>query len=105
MKLSLAGFILLWPIMAVRAAEPMGHNYKPEGGYVPDAKTATKIALAVWEPIYGASHIAAQKPYRARLTNGVWIVQGTLSSGRVGGVALAEISKDDAKVLRVSHGK
>ncbi|HLC40880.1 MAG TPA: YbbC/YhhH family protein [Methylomirabilota bacterium] len=87
------------------------HSYKPPGGYVPDAETATKIAVAVWEPIYGREKIASQKPYKARLVGGVWIVEGSLPespSGRVlvvGGVAIAEISKDDGRVLRVSHGK
>jgi hypothetical protein len=32
---------------------PIAHNYKPAQGYVPDAATAIKIAVAVWEPIYG----------------------------------------------------
>ena len=81
------------------------HNYKPPQGYVPDAATAIKIAVAVWEPIYGAEKIASEKPYVAVLDNGVWRVRGTLPKNWLGGVAEAEVSKDDAKVLRVSHGK
>jgi hypothetical protein len=73
-------------------------------GIVPNAQTAIRIAVAVWEPIYGAAPIAAQKPYRARLEKGVWIVEGTLHSD-LGGVAVAEISKSDGRVLRVSHGR
>jgi hypothetical protein len=73
---------------------------------VPDAKTAIRIAVAVWEPIYGEEQIAGEKPYTARLsTNGVWIVEGTLPKGYVGGVAIAEIAKEDGKILRVSHGR
>jgi hypothetical protein len=87
------------------AGEDSEHNYKPEAGYVPDAKTAIKIAVAVWSPIYGEKHIANEKPYNAVLTNGVWVVQGSLPKDLVGGVAVAEISKDDGKILRVSHGK
>ena len=30
---------------------PTEHNYKPLQGYVPDAATAIKIAVAVWGPI------------------------------------------------------
>ena len=93
----LAGFVL--------AAEAPKHSYKPDAGYVPDAKTAIKIAVAVWEPIYGEKQIAKQKPYHATLTNGVWMVEGTFHGSGFGGVAVAEISKDDATVLRVSHGK
>jgi NTF2 fold immunity protein len=85
--------------------ETVPHNYKPPDGYVADAGTAIKIAVAVWEPIYGADHIAGEQPYQANLTNGVWTVEGSLPKGWLGGVAVAEIAKDDGKVLRVSHGK
>jgi hypothetical protein len=90
--------------------ETVPHNYKPPDGYVADAGTAIKIAVAVWEPIYGADHIAGEKPYQANLTKGVWTVEGSLPEGgvgdvAVGGVAVAEIARDDGRVLRVSHGK
>ena len=81
------------------------HNYKPEGGYVPDEKTAVAIALAVWVPIYGEKQIRKQKPYKAELRDGIWYVSGSLKDGWVGGVAEAEIVKDDARVIRVTHGK
>ena len=87
------------------AAEIEKHNFKPPNGYVPNAPTAVKIATAVWEPIYGEEKIANEKPYIAVLTNGVWIVEGTLLKDRKGGVAVAEISKDDGRILRISHGK
>ncbi|MFM8886283.1 MAG: hypothetical protein ACKOKC_07710, partial [Chthoniobacterales bacterium] len=48
------------------------HPAKLKQGFVPDAKTATRIAVAVWEPIYGSAQIAKQKPYRTVLTNGIW---------------------------------
>ena len=54
---------------------PAEHNYKPPQGYVPDAATAIKIAVAVWEPIYGQEQIAQQKPYKAVLVKGVWKVE------------------------------
>jgi hypothetical protein len=102
-------FIVLFMSLAaflVFAADTAKHNYKPKEGYVPDAKTAIRIAVAVWEPIYGASQIATEKPYHARLdTNGVWTVVGSLPSSTPGGVAVAEIAKDDGRILRVSHGK
>jgi len=72
---------------------------------VPNQETAIKIAVAVWEPIYGANEIAGEKPYQARLTNGVWIVEGTLPKDVVGGVAEARIAKNDGRILKVSHGK
>lgn len=87
------------------AQSPAPHNYKPAAGYVPDAATAIRIAVAVWNPIYGEKQIASEAPYRAALKDGVWIVEGSLPKGYVGGVAIAEISKDDAAVRRISHGK
>ncbi len=87
------------------AAETNNDNFKPKDGYVPDAKTAIKIAVAVWEPIYGEKQIATEKPYHAYLTNNVWTVAGSLPESVSGGVAVAQIAKDDGKILRVIHYK
>lgn len=81
------------------------HNYIPPQGYVPDAETAITIAVAVWIPIYGEAQIAQEKPYTAVLLNGIWTVQGSLPKEMLGGVAIAEISKIDGRVIRVSHGR
>ncbi|MFA5252646.1 MAG: YbbC/YhhH family protein [Phycisphaerae bacterium] len=97
--------VLVLAIAAIVIAEGK-HNYKPKEGYVPDEKTAIRIAVAVWMPIYGEKEIEEEKPYRARLDKGVWTVEGSLPKGYdKGGVAEAEIGKDDGCILRVSHGK
>ena len=102
---TLSAFVLALVVAASQAvAADKPHNVVPPNGYVPNEETAIRIALAVWEPIYGASQIAEQKPYRARLERGVWIVEGT-SHAEMGGVAIAEIAKADGRVLRVSHGR
>jgi hypothetical protein len=87
------------------AQETAPHGYYPKDGYVPDADTAIRIALAVWEPIYGKAQIEKEKPYRACVKGGIWIITGSLPSGWRGGVALAEISKKDGQILRISHGR
>jgi hypothetical protein len=94
-------------ILSVQAfgADEQKHNFKPTVGYVPDSETAIRIAVAIWEPIYGRKQIEGQKPYRATLKDGVWTVEGSLPDGWLGGVAVAEISKSDGRILRVSHGK
>ena len=79
--------------------------YVPVEGYFPTAEVAIRIAVAVWEPIYGTQAIAEEKPYKATLAEGVWTVEGTLPERKKGGVALAEISKRDGRILRVAHGK
>jgi len=97
--------MLIFPSAAVLAQPAGPHNYKPTAGYVPDAATAIRIAVAVWGPIYGEKKIASEAPFRAVLNGNVWVVEGTLPKGSVGGVAAAEISKNDATVLRISHGQ
>jgi hypothetical protein len=80
-------------------------NYRPPRGCVPDAATAIRIAVAVWEPIYGRKQIQREKPFHAELRHGVWRVYGYLSPNTPGGVAEADISQKDGKVLRVIHGE
>ena len=81
------------------------HSYGPREGFVPDAATAARIAEAVLVPIYGARQIRSEQPLRATLRGEVWQVTGHLPAGHVGGVAVVEIAKRDARILRVSHGQ
>ena len=90
---------------ATSGSTPRPHSYVPPAGFVPDKATAVRIAVAVWIPIYGEKNIKGETPYHAALRNGVWTVEGSLPKGWVGGVAIAEISKRDGRILRVSHGK
>lgn len=89
----------------LKAEEGTKHNYKPASGYVPDGETAITIAVAVWNPIYGKENIEKKKPFKATLKEGIWNVTGSLPTGWMGGVPEAEISKDDGRILRISHGK
>ena len=79
-------------------------GFKPKVGYVPDEQTAISIAVAAWIPIYGKKQIEKQKPYKAVLKDGVWLVTGTLKHA-VGGTAEARIAKADGRILGISHGK
>jgi hypothetical protein len=100
------GLVVVAAIAAIVIADSK-HNYKPKEGYVPDEKTAIRIAVAVWIPIYGEKRIEGEKPYQARLNSGIWTVEGSLPEGEnvLGGVAIAEIAKDDGRISRVSHGE
>jgi NTF2 fold immunity protein of polymorphic toxin system component len=91
-----------------------GQGYKPKEGYVPDSATAARIAEAVLIPVYGDKQIESEKPFTAKLKDGVWIVSGTLrcpdgkggtTSDCVGGVAVVQISKVDARILSMVHYK
>ena len=97
-------FFLLICVASV-AQTPARFSYKPPAGYIPDGATAIRIAVAVWEPIYGQKQIASEAPYSARLKDGVWLVEGHLPKGWVGGVAEIEIAKNTGEILRLSHGQ
>jgi NTF2 fold immunity protein len=106
-----------WAVLACTvlvASELFGQGYKPASGYVPDSKTAVKIAEAVLAPVYGEKHIESERPFTTTLKDGVWTVTGTLrcpdGKGGIttscdGGVAEVRISKDDARILFMLHGK
>lgn len=81
------------------------HSVKREGGFVPNENTAIQIAIAVWTPIYGEDNIKKQKPFNAKLQDGIWHVSGSIPKNTKGGVAIAEIQQMDAKIIRISHGK
>ena len=95
--------VLVLPAFSVDDLKP--HTVIPKEGLVPNEQTAIAIAVAIWIPIYGQQNIDKQKPFKAWLKDGVWHVAGNLPKNMVGGVAIAEIQKTDAKVIRVSHGK
>lgn len=93
-------------LLAMTAGAPaQEHNVRRPQGYVPDAATAVRIAVAVWTPIYGAERIARQRPYTATLADGRWTVEGSLPRGMLGGTAIAVIAQEDGRVLRISHGR
>lgn len=89
------------------------------GAAVPQAAvqgvdSAVKIAEKALRKMYGKRKIESEKPLNAKLDGNVWVVTGTLhcrdSKGNetgmcVGGVAEARISKDDGRVLSVTHTK
>jgi hypothetical protein len=77
------------------------HGIRPEEGFAPDSETAIQIALAVWRPIYGKDAIPTSAACAAMLgKEGNWSVEGPLA-GDVGGVVVAEISKDNG----VAHAR
>jgi len=94
----------------------LAHNYKPPSGYVPDSGTAVRVAEAVLVPVYGQKQIESEKPFRAELNDGTWTVSGTLKcpdgkswfgteSRCDGGVTVIQISKDDGRIISMTHGK
>jgi hypothetical protein len=79
-------------------------HYRPKNGFVPDEKTAIRIAEAVLTSIYGEKQIKSEEPFSAKLHNGVWTVEGTIAEGVEGGVAIIKISKAHGTIISVTHG-
>jgi hypothetical protein len=98
-KLLSLTFFLIFGVCMTLAGAP------PKNGYVPNEKVAVAIAEAILVPIYGQKLINTEKPFHAKLIDKVWVVEGTLAPNIDGGVATVKISKRDACVLSVMHGK
>jgi hypothetical protein len=103
----LPGVLLLLLALPICAAYAGGqqHSYRPKRGFVPDPATACSIAEAVLIPIYGRVTVRREKPFKATLHGDTWVVVGTLREHHRGGAARVELSRLDARILRVTHGR
>jgi hypothetical protein len=73
--------------------------------YSVDKKEVIAIAEQKWLEVYGVS-IHKQKPFVAEKKNdSIWIVQGTLSKNKIGGVAYAEVNLKTKQVIKYTHGE
>jgi hypothetical protein len=97
------------------SASAFGQGYTPKKGFVPDSSTAIKIAEAVLIPVYGEKQIESERPFIAHLNGDTWTVYGTLwcpdgKGGKTegtcfGGVAMVHVSRLDARISDMGHGK
>ena len=92
-----------WPMLTTE-----DKGYMPENGFVPDEKTAIKIAKIVWEPIFGAKHLIWNKfRYRIRLVNEgnreIWVIEGVSWWTSLGGGPFIKIDKEWGTIIEVSH--
>lgn len=69
---------------------------------------AIKKAETILVNTYGES-VLEQRPFRAKLDGGFWIIDGTLNCPKAsickGGTAHIELSKKDGHIRKVIHGK
>ena len=73
---------------------------------MPDSVTAIAVAEAVLRPVYGSAQVNSERPFTAKLVGDHWVVEGhALPANMLGGVAMVEILKADARILRMTHGK
>lgn len=87
----------------VRQQIKSSHGFVPKNGYVPDKDTAIAIAYSVAMPIYGKEKVDAEKPLRAELEGGTWIVLGTLHGATSGGTLIVQIDQATGRISYLSH--
>jgi hypothetical protein len=96
-------FALVPPMTGSTASSDKG--WMPVEGVVPDVITAQKIAEVIFVRFYGAEEISREKPFSTTFRDGVWVVEGNLPQGTLGGVAEVHISKTDGRILYLFHGR
>ncbi|MFZ4798968.1 MAG: YbbC/YhhH family protein [Bacteroidia bacterium] len=105
MKISYKFLIALFAIGLFCCNATKFESIKHNSNYVPDEKTAIKVAEAIFIPIFG-DKVLKERPFKAKLMDDeIWLVEGSLPRGAVGGVATMEIQKSDCKILTVYHTK
>lgn len=87
----------------VRQQIKSSRSFMPRDGYVPNKETAIAIAYAVAVPVYGKETIEAEKPLRAELAEGKWIVLGTLQKVTAGGTLIVQIDQKSGKICYLNH--
>ena len=101
----LVGIFLLLGAICTFSRDAQKSSYKPKNGFVPDSRTATRVAEAILSPIYGEERVAVERPFSAELEGNTWTVRGHLQPGSVGGVAEIQISKETCQIISINHGK
>ncbi len=72
---------------------------------VPDSTSAVIAAVSAWLPVYGFE-VYNEMPFKAILIGDtLWVVEGTLPKGMLGGVAEARILKRDGRIRGIRQGK
>lgn len=104
-KLRLSALVVLSTLIIGSHAVADERNGQPPVGPVSDEAAAINIAVSFWERIYGKEKIEQQKPHKAVLKGSVWHVSGSLPKGSKGGVAEADIRKNDGYLINIWHGK
>jgi len=78
-------------------------NAMPGRGAVRSAAAAVKLHEVTAGTVFGAAHVAQQKPFFAIRSGEYWVVYGTVPGGELGGTAVTVIRANDGGVLGVVH--
>jgi len=77
----------------------------PTAGYVPDALTAQRIAVAVWQPLYGHLMKRHHACSVVLVADSAWAVRSGKQPSAKGGGPYMLINKRDGRILEVSYQK
>ncbi|MHB1156029.1 MAG: NTF2 fold immunity protein [Phycisphaerales bacterium] len=69
-----------------------------------DESSAVRIAEIIFVRVYG-EQVLKEKPWQVTKTDRAFKIEGSLPDGHHGGVASLQISRDNAEVMMVPHGK
>ncbi len=72
---------------------------------IPDKQTAIAVAEPILFKVYGRDHILGEKPYNISITDGYWVLTGSLPKGWLGGTFFIILSAKDGRVIKLIHGK
>ena len=98
------------PAHSIGRATPAELGFIPPRGFEPSAEVAVAIVEAAMCPVSGKATVISERPFKATLQRGIWIVRGSVPCedpppGAVcpGGTAEARISKKTGRILYITH--
>lgn len=97
------------PQDAARPTAIPKNGFVPKGGFVSGADVAVAIAEAVLTPVYGKETVTSERPFKATLNRGIWLVRGKVpcegSPDAVcpGGAGEVWIAKRSGQILYMNH--
>ena len=105
LSLSIAvGVIFCYFICQHKKMEALPLNADPiRNGIVANEEVALRLAEVVWLSIYG-DEIYDHKPFKAKLQDSIWVVDGTVHA-KLGGAPHIVLQKKDGKIIDVTHFK
>jgi hypothetical protein len=91
--------VIAWGCFALGGRDPL----EDSNGVIPDEQTAIKIAEAILFRHYGEHEVKLEMPFKVKLEDGVWIINGTLPHGAVGGAFYIDIRQKDGCILQLGY--
>ena len=68
---------------------------------IPDESTAIRVAEAIFATKYNVKTMEGERPYKAHLSQGVWLVWGTVPKDAMGQTLFVQIDQKAGCVLRM----